>query len=99
MNSSIRSGGELDVFLQHGIIRERMSALLTDSLRAGILEDLGYRVDLIEFVDFEHSPKNIMIRARRGGTPGRKNIRRAKALQDRYGFSHALLRLIEEAGL
>ena len=99
VNSSIRGGGDLDVFLRHGIIRERMSALLTDSLRAGILEDLGYRVDMIEFVDFEHSPKNIMIRARRGGASGRKNILRAKALQDRYGFSHALRRLVEEAGL
>ena len=98
INSTIRKGGELDVFLSHGIIKERMSALLTDSIRAGILEDMGYRVDMIEFVDFEHSPKNIMIRARRCGKRSDKNILRAKELVERYGFEHSLLRLVAKDG-
>ena len=98
LNSSIRRGGELDVFLSHGIIKERMSALLTDSIRAGILEDMGYKVDMIEFVDFEHSPKNIMIRAKRCGKRADKNILRAKELAERYGFEQSLLRLVTERG-
>lgn len=97
VNSSIRSGGELDIFLRHGIIKERMSALLTDSIRAGILEDMGYRVDMIEFIDFEHSPKNIMLRARRGGSRGEENILRARQLSESYGFEHTLLRLVSES--
>ncbi len=93
INSSIKKGGELDVFLKHGIIKERMSALLTDAIRADVLEDMGYKVDLIEFIDFEHSPKNIMIRARRTGRKGTAGRERAKALAERYGFSQCLLRL------
>ncbi|MBR2397927.1 MAG: SAM-dependent methyltransferase, partial [Clostridia bacterium] len=63
INLSIKQGGELDFLLKYGIIKERVCALMTDSIRAMILEDLGYSVDLIEFVDLSHSPKNIMIRA------------------------------------
>ncbi len=40
-----------------------MSALITDSLRSNILEMLGYKVQVLEFIDMEHTPKNIMIRA------------------------------------
>lgn len=49
--------------LKHGIIKERMAALITDALRAEILETQGYRVQLLEFIDIEHTPKNILIRA------------------------------------
>jgi hypothetical protein len=49
--------------LKHGIIKERLSALVTDSLRAQMLEIAGYRVQLLEFIDMEHTPKNLLIRA------------------------------------
>lgn len=48
---------------QYGIVKERMSALLTDALRADILKAMGYDADLLEFIDMEHTPKNILIRA------------------------------------
>lgn len=96
INSQIKKGGELDIFLRHGIIKERMSALLTDSIRAAVLEDMGYSVDLIEFIDFDHSPKNIMIRAVRDRGRGSVNIDRARALADRYGFRQTLLELCEK---
>jgi len=54
---------ELAPILQYGIIRERMSALITDALRADILKAQGYETDLLEFIDMEHTPKNILIRA------------------------------------
>ena len=91
INSSIRRGGELDLFMRHGIVKERMSALLTDSIRALILEDLGYTVDLIEFTDFENSPKNLMIRAIRNGKAGTSGRRQARELAERYGFHQTLL--------
>ena len=96
VNSSIRKGGDLDILLGHGIIKERVSALLTDTIRASILEDMGYTVDMIEFIDFDHSPKNIMIRARRNGKPGTKGRAQAQALADRYGFRQTLLELCKE---
>lgn len=49
--------------LQYGIIKERMSALITDALRAELLKAEGYETDLLEFIDMEHTPKNILIRA------------------------------------
>jgi len=93
VNSSIHKGGDLDILLKHGIIKERVSALLTDSIRANILEDMGYTVDMIEFIDFDHSPKNIMIRARRNGKPGTKGRKQAQELAQAYGFKQTLLEL------
>ena len=93
VNSSIRKGGDLDILLKHGIIKERISALLTDAIRANVLEDMGYTVDMIEFIDFDHSPKNIMIRARRSGKPGTKCRTQAQALAAAYGFKQTLLEL------
>jgi SAM-dependent methyltransferase len=49
--------------LKYGIIKEKLSSLLTDSLRANVLEIMGYRTQVLEFIDMEHTPKNIMIRA------------------------------------
>lgn len=54
---------ELEPLLQYGIIKERMSALITDAMRANLLKAEGYDVDLLEFIDMEHTPKNILIRA------------------------------------
>ncbi len=55
---------------QYGLIRERMAALFTDALRAQILESRGYEVQILEFIDMEHTPKNILIRAVKRGRPG-----------------------------
>lgn len=53
----------LDVMLQHGLIKERFASLATDSIRAELLGLVGYEAQLLEFIDLEHTPKNIMIRA------------------------------------
>ncbi len=49
--------------LKYGLIKERMSALLTDAIRANLLEEAGYDAQVLEFIDMEHTPKNILIRA------------------------------------
>ncbi len=49
--------------LKYGLIQERMAALLTDALRANVLELEGYQVQILEFIDMEHTPKNILLRA------------------------------------
>jgi SAM-dependent methyltransferase len=58
---------EYQPLLRHGIVRERLGDLLTDSLRAEILRAHGYRTDVIEFVSTEHTGKNLMIKAVRTG--------------------------------
>ena len=62
--------------LQYGLIKERMAALYNDALRAEILENRGYRTQILEFIDMEHTPKNILIRAVKQGGPkdNRKEI-------------------------
>ena len=49
--------------LKYGLIKERLSALVTDSVRACLLEEKGYETQILEFIDMEHTPKNILIRA------------------------------------
>jgi len=63
INAQIKTEGELALLLKYGLIKERFSALLTDAIRCRMLESQNYSVDVIEFVDFDHSPKNLMIRA------------------------------------
>ena len=93
VNLQMKKGGELDVFLRHGIVRERMAALLTDEIRTLVLEDMGYKVDVIEFTDLENSPKNLMLRARRTGRRSEKGRAQAREIAERYGFTQTLLEL------
>lgn len=61
--------GVLHPLLQHGLLKERFSALVTDAARGKLLEMLGYSVKMIEFIDPEHTPKNLLIRAVRQERP------------------------------
>jgi SAM-dependent methyltransferase len=66
---------------RHGIMRERLGDLLTDSFRTQILKLMGYRVDAIEFVGGEHTPRNLMIRATKtGAKPDAIDITRYKEM-------------------
>lgn len=53
----------LEPVLHYGILKERMSALITDAVRANLLESKGYETQILEFIDMEHTPKNLLIRA------------------------------------
>lgn len=54
---------ELQPLLKYGLIKERISALITDAVRANLLEEQGYETQILEFIDMEHTPKNLLIRA------------------------------------
>lgn len=69
LRSQLRCQAELAPMLQHGIIAERQSEMLTDTLRALVLEASGYRTKVFEFVSTEHTPKNLMITASRYAQP------------------------------
>lgn len=67
--------------LKYGILKERFSAILTDGLRAQMLESAGYDTQILEFIDMEHTPKNLLIRAVKN--PKKKEKRRQqKAWED-----------------
>lgn len=53
----------LSPVFQYGLLKERISALLTDGIRANLLEEAGYETQVLEFISMEHTPKNILIRA------------------------------------
>jgi hypothetical protein len=80
--------------VRHGIVRERLGDLLTDTLRAEILRAHGYRTDVIEFVSTEHTAKNLMIRAVRTGTADPAAGDAAERLAGLWGVQHALARRI-----
>jgi SAM-dependent methyltransferase len=94
------AAGEKDGLLRHGLLLARQADLVTDALRSAALETLGYRVDVIEFVATEHTPKNVMIRAERAPSPGRE--RRARRdyveLRDRWHVEPAIQRLLPGLG-
>lgn len=73
----------LQPVLKYGIIKERMSALITDALRADILEQHGYETQILEFIDMEHTPKNLLIRAvKKGGMRPRRDAASVDQLTD-----------------
>ena len=94
--SSITKGGDFDLLLEHGLIKERFSALLTDSIRADILKKCGYETDIIEFVDFAHSPKNLMLRCKLKNAK-KPDLSQIEKLEEKYGFSQKLCQLIRES--
>ena len=80
---------------QYGLIKERMAALYTDALRAQILESVGYRTQILEFIDMEHTPKNILIRAVKQGTP-KENAAELKAIMEELHIEPTLYKLLKE---
>jgi SAM-dependent methyltransferase len=80
--------------LRHGLAKERFAALVTDALRAQLLELSGYRTQLVEFVELEHTPKNVLIRAVRGRPAGPEARRSYEELRDSLGLEPALERLL-----
>ena len=61
--------------LKYGLIKERMAALITDAVRANLLEQQGYDTQILEFIDMEHTPKNLLIRAVKRGEGQRQSMR------------------------
>ena len=90
----MKSGLFAPVF-RYGIIKERMAALYTDALRAEILEAMGYRVQILEFIDMEHTPKNLLIRAVKQGKK-KENRKEIEAILEAIHAEPTLYRLLLE---
>lgn len=87
---------ELEPVLKYGLIKERMSALITDALRANLLEEQGYETQILEFIDMEHTPKNILIRAvkKKGMRYQSKNKTDVRELEEFLQVNPTLERLL-----
>ena len=97
LNSQIESE-RFSLMTRYGIIKERFAALATDAIRGNLLEYMGYNVNLLEFVDLSHTPKNILIRAVKNPNKAKevkdKAIDEVRRMMEEYGLSQALYRLI-----
>lgn len=90
----------LDILSRYGIVQERFASLLTDSIRANLLECAGYRTQMVEFVAFDHTPKNIMLRAvKRPGRDRAKALSEVRAVMLEFNVSPTLFELMKESGM
>ena len=98
LNAQIKTEN-LSLFTNYGIIQERFSALTTDAIRGNLLECCGYKTQLLEFVDFAHTPKNILIRAvkKESTTTKAKNkaVAQVEAVMQEFNLSPTLYNLLK----
>lgn len=100
-NKQIESD-ELSILTKYGIVQERVSALMTDAVRANLLEAVGYKTQLLEFIDISHSPKNILIRGSKGKISKEKRekaLNEVKSLIDKFSLEPTLFKLLKEDNL
>ena len=89
----------LSILTRYGIIKERVAALMTDSIRANLLEAVGYKTQLLEFIDIAHSPKNILIRSTKSKVSQEKKesaLVEVRSLIKEFNFEPTLLKLLED---
>ncbi|TXT38461.1 MAG: methyltransferase, partial [Planctomycetota bacterium] len=94
---NLLSDETLPGLLRHGILKERFAALATDALRAALLEAVGYRTQVVEFIDLEHTPKNLLLRAIRTDRPIADALDRYTALKSQLGLKAFTLEQLLQA--
>ncbi|MFR1707305.1 MAG: class I SAM-dependent methyltransferase [Clostridium sp.] len=89
---------KLSILTKYGIVQERVAALMTDAVRGNLLECVGYKTQLLEFIDIAHSPKNILIRASKTNISKEKKERallEVTALMKEFNLNPTLFNLLK----
>ncbi len=84
-----------NILTSYGIIKERFSALLTDTIRGKLLEGFGYNVNIMEFVDFDASPKNLLIKAKYNGIYNKESLKEVQSILSKYKIKQTLYSMLE----
>ena len=95
LNGQMKAEG-FEPVTDYGILKERFAALATDGIRAKLLEGVGYDTQILEFIDMEHTPKNLLIRAIKGKTVSEKKWQEAERFCRQFGFEPSLKTLLEK---
>ena len=102
LNAAVKSQ-RLGLLTRYGIVKERFAALATDALRANLLDCCGYKTQLLEFIDLEHTPKNILIRAHAAGnipaSVKNKRLEQVRAFMEEFEAVPTFYTLLEQAGI
>lgn len=92
-----QSGAPFPALTRHGILRERFGDVLTDAVRADLMRLLGHRVDVIEFIGSQHTPRNTLLRAVRTGVPAdRERWHECDTLVGEFGITPRLAVLLAD---
>ena len=88
----------VDAITRYGIFMERQAVMITDTIRALILEYFGYKTQVMEFIEMEHTPKNVLLVGRKANDPDEeektKILNEIKSLKERYGIERHYLEKI-----
>ncbi len=91
---------DLKILNRYGLIQERISALLTDAIRSNLLITQGYDAQILEFIDIAHSPKNILIRAKRKQHKKKEEaLKEVEVLLDQIQCNQTLYQLLKQANM
>ena len=96
LNSQIESE-DYAILTRYGLLKERTAAIMTDAIRANLLEYSGYKTQILEFIDFTHTPKNLLIRAVKSKIPAEhkeKLLHEVQMLIKEYNLDPTLYRLL-----
>lgn len=90
------TGDSLRPVTDYGILKERFAAMATDAIRGGLLEGMGYETQILEFIEMEHTPKNLLIRAVKGKRASVEKWEKTLEFCESFGFKPTLKTLLEE---
>ena len=96
LNSQIKSE-QFEILTRYGLLKERTAAIMTDAIRANLLEYSGYKTQILEFIDFTHTPKNLLIRAVKSNISREhrdRMLKEADNIIEEFNLSPTLYRLI-----
>jgi SAM-dependent methyltransferase len=90
-----KTNSKLNPVLKHGILKERLAEMITDSIRALVLESKGYEVQIFEFISSEHTGKNVMLTARKTNNINPEALQKIEDLKQEFGIEfHYLEKLL-----